>query len=296
VLFDLGHVSKPEPFQKLFNQGMILSFAYKDSRGITVGPNDFELTEKDDETIAIHRTTGETLQKVVAKMSKSLKNVVNPDDVIGKYGADTFRMYEMFMGPLEAAKPWNTNDVPGIFRFLQRVWRMILGDEDHSIAPLLGEEASDDIERLLHKLIQKVGEDVEAMKFNTAIAAMMEFVNAVFKAGTITPSQAERFVLVLAPFAPHLAEELWQQLGHGDTLAYEPWPEFDESMIVEDTVEMPVQVNGKVRGRITVAADAEEADVLQAARAEPNVAASLEGKDLVKTIVVPGRMVNLVVK
>jgi leucyl-tRNA synthetase len=296
VLYDLGHVAKPEPFHKLFNQGMILSFAYKDSRGITIGPADIEMKDEGGEPAAYHATTGEKLNKVVAKMSKSLKNVVNPDEIIAQYGADTFRMYEMFMGPLEASKPWNTNDVPGIFRFLQRVWRMILGDKDNNIQPLLDDQTNADVEKALHRLIKKAGEDLEAMKFNTAIAAMMEFVNTVFKAGKISPAQAERLVLVLAPFAPHIAEELWQQLGHDNTLAYEPWPDYDEAMIVEDTVELPVQVNGKVRGRITVAADADEAAVLEAAQDEPNVAGSLEGKTIVKTIVVPGRLVNLVVK
>jgi leucyl-tRNA synthetase len=256
------------------------------------------MREEAGEPAAYHKQTGEKLLKVVAKMSKSLKNVVNPDEIIAQYGADTFRMYEMFMGPLEASKPWNTNDVPGIFRFLQRVWRMILGDEDNGIAPLLCEKAGNGqaVEKALHKLIKKVDEDIEAMKFNTAIAAMMEFVNAVFRAGAIDKTQAERFVLVLAPFAPHIAEELWRQLGRPESLAWEGWPGYDEAMIAEDSVELPVQINGKVRGRVTVPTDADEAAVLQAAKAEPNVAAGLDGKQIVKTIVVPGRLVNLVVK
>ena len=156
-------------------------------------------------------------------MSKSLKNVVNPDEVIGEYGADTFRLYEMFMGPLEASKPWNTRDVPGVHRFLNRVWRMVAGDEDHP-ALVTDSPIDGDIERELHKLIRKAGDDIESMKFNTAIAAMMEFVNGVYKAGRIGRSQAERLVLVLSPFAPHLAEELWEKLGHGQSLAHEPWP------------------------------------------------------------------------
>ena len=199
------------------------------------------------------------------------------------------------MGPLEASKPWNTRDVPGVHRFCRRVWRMICGDEDNQ--PILSDvEPSQDVERALHRLIKKVGEDIEAMKFNTAIAAMMEFLNTVFKAGRISHDQAERFVLILSPFAPHLAEELWQRLGHDKSLAYEPWPEYDEKLLVEKTIEIPVQVNGKLRGRITVPADADEDAIITAAISEPRVAAAIEGKSIAKKIYVPRRMVNLVVK
>jgi len=289
VLYDLGHVSTPEPFAKLFNQGMIRSFAYRDQRGVYVGYEDVDLSGERPR----HRQTGEELTESIEKMSKSLKNVINPDDVIAAYGADTFRLYELFMGPLEASKPWNTRDVPGVHRFCQRVWRMLCGDEDR---PALLRDAPGDagLERGLHKLIKKVGEDIEAMKFNTAIAAMMEFLNAAYKAGGISRDQAERFVLVLSPFAPHLAEELWQRLGHGASLADERWPEYDEAAIAEETVEMAVQVNGKVRGRIKVASDAGEQAVIEAALAEPKVAAAIEGKHVVKKVVVPGRLVNLV--
>jgi leucyl-tRNA synthetase len=231
-------------------------------------------------------------------MSKSLKNVVNPDEIIAEFGTDTFRLYEMFMGPLEASKPWNTRDVPGVHRFLQRVWRMIRGGED--MAPLLTEDRDSDswtaIERALHKLIRKAGEDVEAMKFNTTIAAMMEFINAVYKAGSIGRGQAERFLLVLAPFAPHVAEELWQALGHGCSLAYEPWPEYDQAMVVDATVELPVQINGRIRAKVSVPAGAPEADVIAAALADPRIAEAVAGKEIVKRIVVAGRLVNLVVK
>ena len=291
VLFDLGHVSTPEPFAKLFNQGMIRSFAYTDARGVYIGYDDVDTTGD----APRHRTTGEPLTETVEKMSKSLKNVVNPDDVIREYGADTFRLYEMFMGPLESSKPWNTRDVPGVHRFLQRVWRMIAGSEEQP--PLLADADGDEqVERALHKLIRKVGDDIEAMKFNTAIAAMMDFVNQVFRAGRIDRAQAERFCLVLAPFAPHIAEELWQRLGHDASLAHEPWPVYDESMVVDATVEMPVQINGKVRGRITVAADADEAAVLATAKADERIASQIDGKTIVKQIVVPGKLVNLVVK
>ncbi len=290
VLFDLGHVSTPEPFGKLFNQGMIRSFAYRDQRGVYLGYDKVDSTGDKPR----HKETGEELIESIEKMSKSLKNVVNPDDVIGEYGADTFRLYEMFMGPLESSKPWNTRDVPGVHRFLNRVWRMVAGDEDHPA--LVTDGAADDaIERDLHKLIRKAGDDVEGMKFNTAIAAMMEFVNAVYKAGKIARSQAERFVLVLAPFAPHLAEELWSKLGHAKTLAYEPWPAVDPKLLVQDSIEIPVQVNGKVRGRIRVPAAADEAAVLEAAKQDAGVAAHLAGKTIRKTIYVAGRMLNVVV-
>jgi len=291
VLYDLGYVSTPEPFAKLFNQGMIRSFAYRDRRGMYVAYEDVDLSGEKPR----HKQTGEELTESIEKMSKSLKNVVNPDDVIAAYGADTFRLYEMFMGPLEASKPWNTRDVPGVHRFCRRVWRMICGDEERP-AMLTDGPGEEDLERALHKLIRKVGEDIEAMKFNTAIAAMMEFVNTCYGAGRISRDQAERFVLVLAPFAPHLGEELWQRLGHDGSLAQEPWPEYDEAMIAEETVQLAVQVNGKVRGRITVPADADQQAVVAAALAEPKVASALAGKEVVKKIVVPGRLVNLVVK
>ncbi len=291
VLFDLGYVSSPEPFRKLFNQGMIRSFAYRDSRGMNVAYDEVDLREDG----AYHRQTGEKLAESVEKMSKSLKNVVNPDEVIGQYGADTFRLYEMFMGPLDASKPWNTRDVPGVYRFLNRVWRMIAGTEDAS--SLLGETQCDTVERALHKLTKKVGKDIEAMKFNTAIAAMMEFVNLVYgKAGRISPDQAERFVLLLAPLAPHMAEELWQKLGHEETLAYESWPVYDDNMIAAEEATLAVQVNGKVRGRVTVSADASEDAIMEAVLAEAKVASALAGKQIVKQIIVPGRIVNLVVK
>ncbi|MFH0953361.1 MAG: leucine--tRNA ligase [Verrucomicrobiota bacterium] len=290
VLHDLGHVSTPEPFGKLFNQGMIRSFAYRDGRGVYLPYDQVDLTGDKPR----HVKTGEELAESVEKMSKSLKNVVNPDDVIGQYGADTFRLYEMFMGPLEASKPWNTRDVPGVHRFLNRVWRMVAGDEDHP-AMVADGAGGDEAERELHRLIKKVGDDVESMKFNTAIAAMMEFVNLVYKAGKISRSQAERFVLVLSPFAPHLGEELWEKLGHKKTLAYELWPAADARLLVDATVEIPVQINGKLRGRITVPAGATQQAVVAAAKADSSVAAHLAGKTIRKEVYVPGRLLNLVV-
>ncbi len=291
VLFDLGHVSTPEPFGKLFNQGMIRSFAYRDARGVYLPYDKVDRTGE----VPRHVETGEVLSETVEKMSKSLKNVVNPDEVIGQYGADTFRLYEMFMGPLEASKPWNTQDVPGVYRFLQRSWRMVVGDRDQASLVTDG-SGSEEIEKALHRLIKKVGEDVEALKFNTAIAAMMEFVNAVYKAQALTRSQAERFVLLLAPFAPHLGEELWEAMGHDASLTYEPFPTYDEARLTEQTVEVAVQVNGKVRARIAVPADGDDDAILAAAREHDRIRGQLEGKTIVKQFVVKGKLVNFVVK
>jgi len=291
VLYDLGYVSTPEPFGRLFNQGMIRSFAYRDRRGVYVGYDDVDVSGD----TPVHIETNEPLSESVEKMSKSLKNVINPDEVIDSFGADTFRLYEMFMGPLEASKPWNTRDVPGVHRFLHRVWRLIVGDEDNP--PLMNQQAGhEDVEKALHKLIKKTGEDIESMKFNTAIAAMMEFVNVCYKESHISTGQAERFVVVLSPFAPHLAEELWQRLGHQESIAYEPWPEYDQAMLAVESIELPVQINGKNRARISVPAGADEQTVIDAALAEPRIAELTAGKKIIKRIVVPGRMVSLVVK
>ncbi|MDB5099317.1 MAG: leucyl-tRNA synthetase [Cyanobacteria bacterium RYN_339] len=256
ILFDLGHVTTSEPFTKLFNQGMIL------------GEN------------------GE-------KMSKSRGNVVNPDTIVGKYGADTLRLYEMFMGPLEATKPWSNTGVEGSYRFLQRVWRIFVTEEG-GLNPAIGGHEAPELERVLHKTIKKVGGDIEAMRFNTAISQMMIFINECYKTEKLPRSTMERFLLVLAPFAPHIAEEIWQLLGHKQTLAYEPFPGFDDALTRESEVEMAVQVNGKLKARIVVPAEASKDHVLNLAKAE--VGEHLEGKSIIKEIVVPGSLVNLVVK
>jgi leucyl-tRNA synthetase len=297
VLYDLGCVSTSEPFAKLFNQGMILSFTYRDGRDVSWPHDQVDLTGE----APVLKATSEKLTVSVEKMSKSLRNVVTPDEVIGQYGADTFRLYEMFMGPLDASKPWNTQDVPGVYRFLNRVWRMIVGSEDQKALLSEGGGEGDpavemEMEKALHRLIKKVGQDIVAMKFNTAIAAMMEFINIVYKAGRIEKGQAERVILLLAPFAPHIAEELWKQLGHDGSLAYEPWPAYDESMLVEDTIDLPVQVNGKLRARITVPANASQEEILNAALSNERIAEMVQGKEIIKKIVVPGKLVNIVVK
>ncbi len=297
VLYDLGQVHTKEPFQKLFNQGMVLSFAYKNPAGRLV-PMDL-VEEKGEE--CFHKETGEKLERIVAKMSKALKNVQNPDDVIAEFGADTLRLYEMFMGPLEASCPWNPEDLPGVHRFLNRVWRILVPDgeiaEVPALHPWLAEERTNDprLEKALHRCIAKVTEDLESMSFNTAIAAMMVFVNEATKRNeALSRSQASRFVQVLAPFAPHLAEELWSRLGETASLSYVSWPRFDPAELVEDEVEMAVQILGKVRGKITVAQDADDTVILDLARKA--VATQLEGKQVIKEILVPGRLVNFVAK
>lgn len=297
VLYDLGLVSTKEPFQKLFNQGMVLSWAYKDARGALV-PTD-KAVENDG--AYTHTETGEPLERIVAKMSKSLKNVENPDDIIADWGADTMRLYEMFMGPLEASTPWNPEDLPGVHRFLQRTWRIFVPDgeigEVATVHPhLLAEKAPDPaLEKALHKAIAKVGDDLERMQFNTAISAMMVFVNEVTKkVDAMSRCQAERFVRILAPFAPHLGEELWRRLGHETSVALESWPDYDAKMLVENEVELAVQILGKVRAKVVVAHDASKDSILAAAR--DAVMEHLEGKTIQKEIVVPGRLVNFVAK
>jgi Leucyl-tRNA synthetase len=227
------------------------------------------------------------------KMSKSRGNVINPDDVVDEYGADTLRLYEMFMGPLEQDKPWSTDDMEGVHRFLNRIWRLVVDTDSGGLA-VSDEEPDRDQLRVLHRTIKKVTEDIEARDFNTAIAAMMEFVNAANKWDTMPRKIAEPFVLLLSPFAPHLSEELWARFGHDETLAYEDWPAYDEALIRREVVEMPVQVDGTVRATIEIDADADEDDVLATAKAADNVARYLDGTDIQREIYVPGQIVNLV--
>jgi leucyl-tRNA synthetase len=292
VLYDLGIVSTKEPFHKLFNQGMILSFAYKDGKGAYVNFNDIDFSGDKPK----HKVTGETLVESVEKMSKSLGNVINPDDVVSEYGADTLRLYEMSMGPLQATKPWNTRDVAGVHRFLHRVWRMVVDAETGKLhASIQDVPASDDDLRLLHKTIKKVGGDIESMSFNTAISAMIIFVNEMLSKPVKSKSVMEKFVQILSPFAPHIAEELWQKLGHATTLAYEPWPTYDEKLTVDSTVEVPVQVNGKIKARLTVPADIDEASLKELALADEKVKEAIVGKQIRKVIIAKSRLVNLVV-
>ena len=293
VLYDAGHVSTKEPFQKLFNQGMILAHSYKDSAGKYYYPHEAEKVDGEWRV----KATGTPLLVLVEKMSKSRYNVVNPDTVVEEYGADSMRLYEMFMGPLEREKPWTDEGIQGVHRFLKRVWALFVDEETGGLHPRIVEEGGDgSIRRVLHRTIKEVTNDIENLQFNTAIARMMEFVNAAMKAEAIDKEWMEQFVLVLSPFAAHVGEELWERLGHGGTLAYEAWPRHDEAILAEDTIEIPVQVNGKMRAVIEVAADADKETILAAAKAEPKLAQHVEGKRIVKEIYVSGRMVNLVVK
>ena len=293
VLFDLGLVPTAEPFQRLVNQGMILGMAYKTKRGVLVPMDQIEW--KDGKPFG--REEGGELEELTefpAKMSKSLKNVVNPDDVIRDFGADSLRLYEMFMGPLQAVKPWSTKGVEGVHRFLKRANKLVTETKASGRAMSKQEAKS------LNAMVKKVGDDLEAMAFNTAISAMMVYINEAEdfakKAGDLPKEYLEKFVQCLAPFAPHLGEELWQVLGHDGTITYVPWPAYDPKALVEDEIEIPVQVLGKLRGRITVPVAAAPTEMEAAAKANADVAKFLEGKTIVKVIAVPKRMVNFVVR
>ncbi len=289
VLFDLGHVSTPEPFQRLFNQGYIQAYAYTDDRGVYVDAD--AVAERDGEFFL----GDEPVQREYGKMGKSLKNMVTPDDMYRDYGADTLRLYEMAMGPLDASRPWSTRDIVGVHRFLQRLWRNVV-DEETGALTVVETPADDDTRRLLHRTIAGVRADMPTMGFNTAVAKLITLNNHVTQvaaAGGAPRDVIEPMVLMLAPLAPHVAEELWSRLGHPESLAYEAFPIADDAWLVEDTVEYPVQVNGKVRGKIAVGADADDAAVEAAARVA--VASYLDGSTVRKVIVVPGRLVNFVV-
>jgi leucyl-tRNA synthetase len=250
VLFDLGHVSTKEPFKKLFNQGMIQAYAYKDKRGALV-PTD--LVTDDGSGNFTHNQTGEKLERIVAKMSKSLKNVINPDDVITQYGADTLRTYLMFMGPLEASRPWDFKAITGNHRFLKRAFGFVTGIGDSGMRETVGVDAEAvEVKRAIHKVVKKVGEDIDALHFNTPISTMMEFLNTVGDK-PVSRETLEKFVLVLAPFAPHLSEELWERLGHASAASLAPWPSFDPALVQDDVVTVVIQIGGKKRATIEVA-------------------------------------------
>ncbi len=344
VLFDRGHVPVAEPFQRLVNQGMILgetdyhvdAAVYEKNRSVIEKLGLQVVRVKDEESEIcllrnpsaagkfaplteeqIAKERGQTLLKGTDielvgradKMSKARGNVINPDDVVNEYGADSLRLYEMFMGPLEAVKPWSMRGVEGVYRFLNRVWRLVIDDRLENVKLL---DAVQDVEpdketmRILHHTIQRVTHDLDTMSFNTAISAMMELTNHLTKQTVRPRSVMKTFMLILSPFAPHLAEEIWNALtvppspsgrgvGGEGTLAYEPWPTYDESLLKADTIEVPVQINGKVRGKITVAADITKEGLEAAARSDERIKSQLEGKTIKKVIVVPGKLVNLVV-
>lgn len=286
VLFDLGRVSSFEPYHRLFNQGYIQAYAYTDDRGAYVPAE--EVTE---EQPTVFTWNGEKVNREYGKMGKSLKNVVTPDEMVERYGADTFRVYEMSMGPLEVSRPWDTRAVVGSYRFLQRVWRTVI-DEATGAVTVVDTPASDDLRRLLHRTIAGVREDMAALRFNTAVAKLIELTNAVTKAGATPREIADPLVLMLAPVAPHIAEELWSKLGHDGSLTFADFPVADPALLTADLVTYPVQVNGKVRGRVEVAAEAAEDEVRAAALAA--VTDSLAGKEPKKVIVIPGRLVSIV--
>lgn len=329
VLFDRGHLTCAEPFQKLVNQGMILGdvelTGFQQADGTWVSAKDVAESEES-ETKWIEKSSGTPVNIVslesdqvqkqgenfvlvdhpdisvnsrAYKMSKSRGNVINPDVVVEQYGADALRMYEMFMGPLEATKPWSMSGVDGVGRFLGRVWRLIIDErqEEVTLSEAVTDETPDEDQlRILHKTIKAVSEDIEKLSFNTAISRMMEFTNAMGPLKTRSKSVLSDFVLLLSPFAPHIAEELWSVLGHTESLAYQPWPKFDEALLQESVVEIPVQVNGKLRSKVSVAADADQATMQQTAEQDETIAQYLEGKTIVKAIVIPGRLINFVVK
>ncbi len=314
VLFDRGLVSTPEPFRKLVNQGMILGeteyTVYRDVEGRWVGPEKsgapgvtaMKLSEdqvvKKGEGFVLVSDNSVRVDARAHKMSKARGNVINPDEIVAEYGADSLRLYEMFMGPLEAVKPWSMRGVEGVYRFLGRAWRMIVNAEagevklDAHVQPVA---LTADQAKIVARTVAAVTDDFEALRFNTAISRLMEFVN-VFTGQEVRPKPAmETFTLLLSPLAPHIGEELWQTLGHEQSLAYEPWPQYDPALLKDDQVEIPVQVNGKLRGRVVVPADADAALIERTARADPKIEGALGGKTVRKVVVVPGKLVNFVV-
>ncbi len=297
VLYDLGHVSSREPYRRLVNQGYIQAFAYTDARGSYVPAE--EVIERDGRFVYPGPGGEVEVFQEFGKIGKSLKNSISPDEICDDYGADTLRVYEMSMGPLEASRPWATKDVVGAHRFLQRVWRLVVDEQTGE--PRVVDGPAQDLHtttlRALHRTIAGVAEDYAALRNNTAAAKLIEYTNHLTKEhrDAVPRAAVEPLVLMLAPLAPHLAEELWLRLGHTTSLAHGPFPVADPAYLVDDTVEYPVQVNGKVRGRVVVAADADQDTLRAAALADQKVQAFLAGAHPRKVIVVPGRLVNLVV-
>ena len=292
ILFDLGHVSSSEPFYRLFNQGYVQAFAFRDPRGQPVPASDVE--ERD----GAYWYEGEKVSREYGKMGKSLKNIVTPDEMYDEYGADTFRLYEMSSGPLEASRPWNTRDVIGMQRFLQRVWRNLV-DEDSGRSLVIDAPASEELRKLLHRMIDGIRADMDGLRFNTAIAKLIQLNNALTQEAAAVGGSPREVVVplvqMLSPLCPHIAEELWNRLGFDHTVTFVPFPVADQSLLVEDTIEYPVQINGKVRTRLTVPNEADQATIQALALADEKVIAALDGEVPKKIIVIPGRMVNLVV-
>ncbi|MBI5245844.1 MAG: leucine--tRNA ligase [Elusimicrobia bacterium] len=286
VLFDLGFVSTKEPFQKLRHQGMILSYSNRDSKG---NYHTYEDVEYDDQNRAKLTATGEILTSQVEKMSKSKKNVVNPDVVLKRYGADAFRLYEMFMGPFEQAKPWDMRSIEGVYRFLKRAF-VLINDLNNAGAE------GDGLVALRHRTIKKVGEDIESFGFNTAISSLMIYLNAIQADKAPSKTDLNTFLILLNPFAPHLTEELWEKLGHEKLLCREPWPSWDPQFLIESVLEYPVQVNGKLRDTFKIAADAPDELVKETAVKLVKIQTAVGTQTIVKVILIPKKLVNLVVK
>jgi leucyl-tRNA synthetase len=291
VLFDLGHLSSSEPFRRLVNQGYIQAPAYTDARGFYVEAS--EVVERDGRFFH----GDDEVNREFGKIGKSLKNMITPDDLIAEFGADTLRLYEMFTGPLDQSRPWETKAVVGVFRLLQRIWRTVL--DEHTGGPHVSDGAPDDDDlRALHRAVASVRDGMETLRFNTSIARITELNNhltARYPSGGVPRAVAEPMVLMLAPLAPHAAEELWSRLGHEQSLAWEPFPEADPAYLVDDTVEIPVQVNGKVRARLQVPTGLDAPGLEEAARADSKVAELLEGVPVRKVIAVPNKLINFVV-
>jgi leucyl-tRNA synthetase len=292
VLYDLGYVSTPEPFQKLFNQGMILSRSFRDARGKYYYP--YEVVEKDGQWVT--RDTAELLETKIEKMSKSKCNVVTPDEVIDEYGADSLRLYELFLGPLKEEAIWQTEQISGVRRFLERTWRLFFYEEQQALAVTNDVENEEALAVLLHKTIKKVTEDSESLQFNTAISQLMTFVNEATKYPRISRSVLSTLARLLAPFAPHIAEEFWQHLGNQDTVAYAPWPEYDPAKIVDEQVRIAVQVNGKLRGVIDVLRGSMEENVQEIALEDPRIASYLEEQSIARVIFVTDKLINFVIR
>ena len=287
VLFDLGLVSTPEPFARLVNQGMITSFAYQRPNKTLVQAD--QVIEKEP-GVFVDKNTGEVLERVIAKMSKSLKNVINPDDVEAEYGADTMRMYEMFMGPLQVSKPWSTSGIAGVWRFIDKIWR--LADERE----IVDEKAPAELMKSLHKTIKKVTDDTSSLNFNTAISQMMIYISDLSKMEKLPREAWEPFVLMLSPYTPHLAEELWEKAGYKPSIANEKWPVYDPAMVVDAEVSIVVQINGKVRAKLTIAKDTPKEEMVALAKDNENVKRYLDGATVLKEIVVPNKLVSFVIK
>lgn len=330
VLFDRGHVSSAEPFQRLVNQGMILGeyeyFGSKDADGNWVAADQVKISAAGEKTFSCNLQTQQPYEVVrfqnneiekvggqfvlksdhsvsvkatAEKMAKSRGNVINPDSIVDAYGADTLRLYEMFMGPLEQTKPWNMDSVGGVRNFLGRVWRMIIDDNSENISlnvAVKDVQPSDEQNRMLHKTIKAITQDTESLGYNTAIARMMEFVNFFTRESTRPLSVMKSFVKLVSPYAPHLAEELWQTLGHTESIAYERWPEFDENLTRDALVEIPIQIKGKIKAKIQVPIGLSKTELESEARKHEKIDSLIADLEIIKVIAVPDRMVNFVVK